>query len=93
MKIPKKLLIGDNEWTIILLKRIPNESADVHGLCDPSIHTIFIRTKLSFEDRLNALVHEIGHAISWEGDFYDIPHKYIYKLADGFTKLYLSNIF
>jgi len=87
-KYPKKLLIGDNEYRIVFVDRI--EGVDTLGMCDPETNVIFIKNKLSDEERFNTLCHEILHAFEFEYDL-DIPHKHIYALEKPILEFLLNN--
>lgn len=91
-KIPKEVLIGDSIWTIKYVRKIPREPKTTEGLCDPGEKIIYIKKGQSYEESQNCLIHELLHAISYEFNFYNIPHKYIYKFADGLTKFFMDNL-
>ncbi len=88
--VPRELQIGDSFWTIKFVRCIEGD-LNTLGLCDPSEYTIYIKQGQNYEERLNTVLHEITHAISYEYGFYEaLKHAHVYKLAEGFTQIFLD---
>lgn len=87
---PKELLIGDNIWRVKFVRKIPDDNPYCVGLCDPSLFIIYIKTGMTFEERIEIFAHELTHAFCFEYGF-DIKHKHIYKLGEAVARLYVDN--
>lgn len=87
---PKTLIIGENSWDIIFVRKIPGEDESTLGLCNATECTIYIKMGQSPEERFKSLIHELMHAIAYT---YNIKqdHNVIWKLETPILKLLLDN--
>ncbi len=94
MKLPKVLWIGENEWKVKMVRKIGRDNrsgTEVIGLCDPSIHTIFIKTGQDLESKLTTFFHELTHCFEYEYKF-ELKHPHVYKLGEALAKVFLENL-
>lgn len=90
-QIPKKLYIKDEIYKIRLVKRIPGESKDTVGLCDPHTRTIWICTEQPPRHLMRTLIHEALHGLEYEFNL-KIKHKLVYKLEKAIYHLIIDNL-
>lgn len=88
MKLPKTLWIGNTEWRIKQVKKLPN---DDWGLCDYETETIFIKRSLTVDAKIITFVHELLHCFDHEDYGIEIPHHLIYALELPIAKLIMDN--
>lgn len=89
--IPRELWINDEHWKIKFVRKLKLGKVECRGLCDPSIRTIFILQGQTYIERADSFWHEVTHALSFEYDFDEIPHKYVYKLGAALAYLQFDN--
>lgn len=88
---PRELWIGDNQWFVRFVRQCGASGAFENlGLCDPSIHTIFIKFGQTPAERFQTFIHEIFHAIEFEHDL-QIPHELISALEVPIASLLSEN--
>ena len=58
MRIKRSFLLNGNEWTVVFKRNIGCD-----GICDYNTKTITLEQKLPPADKLEALKHELNHAI------------------------------
>lgn len=76
------------------VRKIPTHGNTKHsvtlGLCDPSDKTIYIKTGLPYQLKIDTAVHEIIHAIEHEYDF-ELDHRHVYILGEALAKVWVEN--
>jgi hypothetical protein len=95
LRLPKEIYFGDSVWSIKVVRKIteggPGKGVTL-GLTDSEKQEVTFKSRQSFEDKLETLVHECAHIIEHEYDI-EIPHWLVYKIAKGFTRLLIDNYF
>jgi hypothetical protein len=86
MRLPREVWVKDAVYRISYKRGL-----DEFGYCDMNEKKIVIRAGLSFQERLDTLVHEISHAIEEEWDF-DVKHEHIHKLSTAWAQVLVDNI-
>jgi hypothetical protein len=89
---PKTVLIGNEQYLIKFLKRLPSDKGgSTMGDCDSGKKLIRIRMGLSAKERLSTYIHEVLHAMEFE---YEIPikHEMVYELETAITDFLIANI-
>ena len=93
MKLPKTLIIGKSEWSVVMLKEIDKPLKDgtiTWGYCDEAKQQIEILSRLKTRPRLRTFIHEVMHAFEDEYGL-EIEHKLLDKIATAFADLILVN--
>lgn len=88
MNYPKKLYIGHEVYKIKFVKKFKDSRQ--RGECDSGKKQITVLEGMSKRSTITTLVHEVLHAIEFEGGF-PIKHKTIYGLETALYELYLDN--
>lgn len=96
-KIPKIIIINDNEWKVVFKKilRVAGTRAYNNlGYAHEDSKEIWIKNTKSITDevKLEILAHELLHAIEFEYEL-DIPHHLIYKLEKPLVGLISTGCF
>lgn len=92
MRLPRKLWVGDVEYTVKFVRKIPDPDPKCIGLCCSSEQVIYILQGLSPKERLETFVHELLHAFEFEYEI-AIPHQLIYALEKPVVNFLVENIF
>ena len=93
MRIPRTIVIRDSIWSIKFVRKIEahgNSKRETLGLCDPAEKTIYIKTKLPYQLKIDTALHELIHATEFEYNF-ELDHKHVYLLGEAFAKLFVDN--
>jgi len=93
MRLPRKLVVGDDIWAIKFKKNIGSEKRngnEIVGLCDPSTHEITIKSGLTKDERISTAIHEILHSFEMSYGF-TMDHKLVYKLEIIIFKFLMDN--
>lgn len=86
-KYPKKIYIRNECYKIKFTKRIQH-----FGDTDPVSRVIRIRAGMSKRETFKTMIHELLHALSFEGGKrLKMRHKLVYALEDAITELLLDN--
>jgi len=87
IKYPKTIEVLGETYKIKFVRRFKDDTV---GLCDPNNHTITILKGMTKKETLCTFIHEVLHALSFEGDF-KIKHKTIYSLERAIFELIMDN--
>jgi hypothetical protein len=68
MKLPKSVVIKDQEWQVAYKWRLTHRTKPLDGLCDYKARTIWIDRSLDKDAKFAAFLHEFIHALLWEHD-------------------------
>lgn len=87
---PKDIRVRDELYKIKFVRKIQGESANTQGLCDPSLHIIYIKQGQTHAETFYTFIHECMHAFEAE---YDIgtAHSDVYKLEKAIGDFLLTN--
>lgn len=86
---PKSIYVRAETYKVIFKSTLPE---DTLGWTDSGTHTISIKNGLSPRETFSTFVHELLHALEFEGNL-KIKHKTVYKLEKMLVELYIDNDF
>lgn len=89
---PKTVYIHDESYEVRVVKRIPGENPDCHGLCDFGRKIIWIRSNQSPKGLFRTFLHEVLHAMSHEFSF-KLNHPTVYSLEIALESFFSDNSF
>lgn len=87
--IPKKVWIGESEWSIKFVKLVDGNEKFL-GCCKADTKEIFIKVGLRPKERAHTLIHELLHALEFEYEL-EVAHDLIYRLEGPIYDLVCDN--
>lgn len=88
---PKFLVINGDTWDVrFCRKKIPGETENTRGLCDPSTMTIYILMGIGRAETFATFFHEFLHAA--EDSFkIKLSHRVVYQLEEAVARVVMDN--
>jgi hypothetical protein len=82
--------VGEETYSLRFVAKIPGESSETLGLCDPESRVIYVKKGLSKAMLFRTVTHELIHALEFE---YELPikHSLVYQLERALVDMLLMN--
>lgn len=84
-KYPRRIHIKNETYRIVFTSKIKH-----YGDTDPVKCVIRIRSGMSARETFSTFIHELLHAVAFEGDF-KLKHKTVYSLEQALFELLIDN--
>ena len=85
----KEWLVGGNPWRLKFVRLIDGDENTV-GLCCPDTKEILLKQKQDYMQTFKTFIHEVVHAVEFEGEF-ELDHEHVEKMEEGLATFLVNN--